>query len=266
MNADDAARFEPQVELPPVDGRLATSVARLPRRRIQAIEYEGEKLWLKRALPAPAIEWRAALREWLSRRAWPGVRWLPRVEWGSAPLLREARRLVHLRAAGIEVPEVLGATSHWMVLVDAGKSMQSVLRMLGARNRAWLLSGAAADLAKLHAAGFWHGGAQVKNTTILDGRRVRIDFDDGFDDALTLADLQARDLFCFLHSCVDWVPADALVALVGAYLDAGGAQDTVSLARTEMSPLNGWPALRHLPSGGLRRLLGASAALGDASA
>lgn len=266
MSAWDPVRFDPQVELPPADGRLATLVARLPRRRIQSIDYEGRKLWIKRAFPAPHLAWRKGIRDRLAARPWPGMRWLPLVEWGSGPLLREAHRLVCLRDAGIAVPEIAGASSHWIALVDSGESMRAVLRKLGARNRQWLLARAAADLAELHAAGFWHGGAQVKNTVLSNGRRVRIDFDDGFDATLTLADLQARDLFFFLLSGADWVPAQGLTGLTGEYRAAGGRDEVVALARRETAPLCDRRRYRLLPGGDISRVLAAATALRDAAA
>lgn len=261
MNAFDPVRFDPPVELPPAEGRLATDIARRRWRRIECIEHDGQRLWIKRAWRTPRYVWRRNLRDRLAAKPWPGMRWLPRVEWGSEPLVREVRRLVCLRHAGFAVPEVVAASSYWMVLADCGESMRAVLKKLGERNRRWLLAGMAADLANLHAAGFWHGGAQVKNTTLHHGKRLRIDFDTGFDPGLSLTDLQARDVFFFLLSAVDWVPPQALADLVRVYLEQGGQDAVVGTARAEMLPLARKRAFRVLPGNDMRRVRGAAAVL-----
>src|SRR5699024_9586732 len=57
------------------------------------------------------------------------------------------------------------------------------------------------DLAEFHRAGHWHGGSQIRNLTLLDDRRYRIDFEENLD-ALPLPLIQAFDLALFLNSCV----------------------------------------------------------------
>ena len=58
----------------------------------------------------------------------------------------------------------------------------------------------ARELGEFHAAGHWHGGAQIKNVTLQDGQAYRIDFEENFGEYLPLAASQAADLVLFLNS------------------------------------------------------------------
>jgi len=58
----------------------------------------------------------------------------------------------------------------------------------------------AQELGEFHRDGFWHGGAQIKNITQLEGKNFRIDFEEDFGNFLPLAVTQFNDLLIFLNS------------------------------------------------------------------
>jgi tRNA A-37 threonylcarbamoyl transferase component Bud32 len=59
---------------------------------------------------------------------------------------------------------------------------------------------AAWDLAKFHQAGFVHGGAQLRNLMVLDGRLTRIDFEENIGEALSRPLGQAYDVYQMMSS------------------------------------------------------------------
>lgn len=111
----------------------------------------------------------------------------------------ERRRLQALAAAGQRVPAVLAWDEQLMVLAHAGEDGFEVMRRLPRRERAELLQQLAAELGEFHAAGHWHGGAQIKNVLIQNGQSCRIDFEEASLERLPLPLAQAYDLILFLN-------------------------------------------------------------------
>jgi adenine-specific DNA glycosylase len=71
-----------------------------------------------------------------------------------------------------------------------------------AADRWRLIAEAGALLNRLHAAGHWHGGAQIRNFSYASGQPGLLDFEDHDLPGMTLAEKQARDLLLFLYSLV----------------------------------------------------------------
>lgn len=111
----------------------------------------------------------------------------------------ERRRLQFLLAAGQPVPPVLAWDAELMVLVHAGQDGFKVMRRLPRAERTRLLLRLAAELGDFHAAGHWHGGAQIKNVLIHEDRTCRIDFEEAALERLPLPLAQAYDLILFLN-------------------------------------------------------------------
>ncbi|MCX8146339.1 MAG: lipopolysaccharide kinase InaA family protein [Azovibrio sp.] len=111
----------------------------------------------------------------------------------------ERRRLQYLAAAGQPVPPVLAWDETLMVLPYAGQDGFPVMRRLPRAERARFLGRLAAELGDFHAAGHWHGGAQIKNVLLEDERTWRIDFEEAALERLPLPLAQAYDLILFLN-------------------------------------------------------------------
>lgn len=109
-------------------------------------------------------------------------------------LADEAQRLRHWRARGCAVPAVYAEEPGMLVLAYVGTSFPGHLRRADAPTRLALLRAAGEDLARFHQAGGWHGGAQLRNITMLDGCRWRIDFEENIGGALSLPLAQAYDV------------------------------------------------------------------------
>lgn len=123
-----------------------------------------------------------------------------RLASGEERLAREAARLRALAAAGEAVPQVLALAPDCLVLEHVGDTLEQSLFPL---NRAEIFSrliAATDDLARFHEAGHWHGGSQVKNMTLRNGRLFRIDFEEDLGKHLPLPVTQAYDVVLLVNS------------------------------------------------------------------
>src|SRR5690606_35164898 len=87
-----------------------------------------------------------------------------------------------------------------LVLEHVGADLAGVLRHGDPGQREHWVRSLAIDLAQFHAAGHWHGGAQVRNITLRGGELWRIDFEENIGGALSLPLAQAYDLFQLVSS------------------------------------------------------------------
>lgn len=234
-------------------------VATASSARIQALQLDHRRVWLKRPAPrSSALDFlQRALTRPLGRRAL----WLPQVEPGAVALRREARRLVHLRAQGFPVPEVLAACDDWLLLGDVGPSVRGMLRTGDAEAIADSLFDL---LAELHAAGYWHGGAQARNFTRRDdGSYAMIDFEVGFPEGTPVHTLQARDLLLLVQSLVEYVGQPRLLQAIGRYVARCGSQAVRESAQHTAWLTARWCQL--VPGGDARRARAAAALLRSAT-
>lgn len=119
---------------------------------------------------------------------------------GQARLDFEASRLGRLAAAGEAVPRVLARAPGFMVLEYVGNTLEQSLFPMARAEIISHLMAAIDDLARFHAAGHWHGGSQVKNMTLKNGRLFRIDFEEDLGEYLPLSVAQAYDLVLLVNS------------------------------------------------------------------
>ena len=112
----------------------------------------------------------------------------------------EAERLRQLRAAGCRVPAILHHEPGVLVLEYVGQDLPYLIRIGTPSERLHWMAAAAADLAQFHAAGFVHGGAQLRNLMWADGVLSRIDFEENIGAALSLPLGQAYDVYQMISS------------------------------------------------------------------
>ncbi len=153
--------------------------------------HVAKRLTAKRPLPGERL-----LIGWCSRRLAGQAPRTPALPPGPD---YELRRLQTLAAAGVRVPPVLAFDQELMVLAHCGQDAFEIMRGLPRNERTRFLTRLATELADLHAAGHWHGGAQIKNILVQDGQTWRIDFEESALEALPLPLAQAYDLLLFLN-------------------------------------------------------------------
>lgn len=175
----------------------------------------------------------------------------PAVSLGAEGLAAEARRTRALHGRGWPVPAVLGASDRWLILADNGVSIGALLAKAPSDvERRRLVAGTLDLLLAMHAAGAWHGGAQVRNFTWRPDGFGAIDFEDDLAPSMSLPARQARDIVLFLQSVAKWdlkgaVPLAPLAERALAAMDAP-ARDEADRAVRLLCRARSWVApFRH---------------------
>lgn len=167
----------------------------------------------------------------------------------------ETVRLRKLREQGWAVPQVYAAETELLVLEFVGQDLPASLRRAEPDEQVRMAHDAGVDLAAFHRAGHWHGGAQLRNMTVCDGRYWRIDFEENIGAALSLPLAQAYDVLqaCLSLTSLNRIPQAILPELgeqlLRGYLSAAGpAQTGAALKRVAATIAGTEQALRPLLS------------------
>ncbi len=165
------------------------------------------------------------------------MRWLVKAVTGLAVPMRslsqagenrdfEVHRLETLASAGVRVPKIALKTPDYFVLEHCGPVVADLLEKWAPDVWRSEFPRLATELGSFHQTGNWHGGAQIKNITALEGEHYRIDFEEDFGEFLPLPVSQLADLLLFLNSISLAGPIDETEArrllpqLLAHYLDA----------------------------------------------
>lgn len=173
-----------------------------PGIRAVPFTFEGRRYVAKRLAERPRRLAQALFMRWLVKRLTGQPLPLKTLALSEAAqnIDFEVKRLQSLASAGVRVPRVVLQTAGFFVLDYCGTVVATLLETWPAETwRAELLR-LAEELGTFHRAGHWHGGAQIKNLTLQDGKSYRIDFEENFGDLLPLPATQLADLLLFLNS------------------------------------------------------------------
>lgn len=124
---------------------------------------------------------------------------LPAYHPDENPVRFEVKRLRTLKEHGIRVPQILHVENRYFVMSDVGKTLERVLDKETDEQRSELIKKAMSELSRLHNMGFAHGGAQIKNMTVLDNEVYFLDFEVCIPPS-QLEYFKLRDLLLFLFS------------------------------------------------------------------
>lgn len=187
------------------NGLIAAAEAALaakPEHRTVLVEHNGQRYIAKRLAEKPRRLVQTLFMRWLVKQITGQplpLRTLSLSE-SASNMGYEAQRLEALAAAGAHVPPVAHKTADYLLLEHRGTVVASLLEKWSAETWRTELPRMAHELGAFHAAGLWHGGAQIKNVTLQDGIFTRIDFEENFGEFLPLPVVQANDLLLFLNS------------------------------------------------------------------
>ena len=146
----------------------------------------------------------------------------------------EVDALRRLGGVGIRVPGVLHVADGYFVMSDAGGTLEEALALHPER-KAEYLEKALRELRRFHDLGFAHGGAQIRNLTLLNGEVHFIDFEESIP-ASRLERFQLRDVFLFLMSLERNGHDPDLAALCRIY-DGGTDRGTMEGIRAALGKL-----------------------------
>lgn len=227
------------------------ALAEKPDHRTLLIEHGGRRYIAKRLAERPRRLIQTLFMRWLVKRITGQplpMRTLALSESASS-MDYEAQRIATLAAAGARVPRIAHRTNEYLLLEHCGTVVASLLEKWAPDTWRSELPRMARELGEFHAAGLWHGGAQIKNVTLQDGCFTRIDFEENFGEFLPLPVTQTADLLLFLNSVSLAGPIDEaesrriLPLLLKEYLDThadpAGILDTLRRARPLLGRLVG---------------------------
>lgn len=173
---------------------------------------DGIKVWVRKAGRHNA-RWRYALLGMVARYLKLGV--LKPVSLGGEPAIAtESKRLYELRSAGIAVPELLALRKNALMFGNLeGIPLDTQIRQEAEAGKAdaWLAGLEA--IARVHKKRQFLSQAFARNM-MWDGKNISfLDFEDDPSEVLTIAQCQARDWLCYIHST-------ALILKNGGLLEA----------------------------------------------
>ncbi|WP_374631062.1 hypothetical protein [Ferrovibrio sp.] len=210
------------------------SLGATARERVFSLEHDGRRLWVKRP-GLPRLRSSVLMQRGLALLTGLAMLKPARQSAGQAGLRAEAEALQKLAADGWPVPPVLALTDAWLLLGDAGESVESLLgRENDPAQRRGLIEACADLLSRLHAGGHWHGGAQIRNFSWTDGKPGLLDLEDHDLPGMTQAQRQARDLLLFLYSLTRYdrnAASPLLVPLARQLVQAANAETRAELLR-----------------------------------
>ncbi len=242
------------------------SMAGTARERVFSLTVAGRRYWVKRP-GLPRLRSSVLMQRGLAMLFGLAVLKPPR----TGRLADEAAALRHLHQGGWPVPDVVFADAQYLVLGDGGTSVESLLNAEhDATRRHGLIAACATLLLRLHAAGEWHGGAQIRNFSWRDGAPGLLDLEDHDLPGMNLAQRQARDCLLLLYSLTRYdknatAPLLAPIALLLVQGASPAVQAELSrLHRRLGAPIRLARPWAHKAGRDVRQALAAEAALGAA--
>ncbi len=165
---------------------------------IFSFEYKGKRYWLKKARATKSNIFHKFFYKLFSFEVVLPVERKTEFE----ALEYETNKISKLKLLGINTPEILYKNSEFFVLEDGGKMINSYIRKrdISKEKMYYFIDLILDELAKIHHANEFHGGAQARNFTYKDGRIYTIDLEDSFNESVDLKLLQFRDLLLLLLS------------------------------------------------------------------
>jgi len=110
----------------------------------------------------------------------------------------EPKKILKLAELGINVPRVVYFNDDYFIMSDCGETLKSFVTHHPDQADTYL-QGAIRQLAELHNCGHAHGGAQIRNFAVKDGRICLFDFEEIVPEKYC-EEVQFRDILIFLVS------------------------------------------------------------------
>ena len=174
---------------------------------IQSYEYNGRKVWLKKASERHAL-WLYTPLRWFARLLQLDAL-IPVPNRGGKEVIQcEYQRLTALQKLGIKTPQVLAVSHEGILIEDAGSSEHEVVqldhalaRAISSEQRIQLYTDAILAIQSIHAKDSYLSEAFVRNILVDEDHQFTfIDFESDPVVLLSLIVCQVRDWLCFIFS------------------------------------------------------------------
>ncbi|NLK66702.1 MAG: hypothetical protein GX282_04420 [Campylobacteraceae bacterium] len=165
---------------------------------IISLVFEGKNYWLKKARETKPDKIQDFFYKFI-----PFELLIPPLRKSKEEALNfEVSKLEKLYNLGVNVPKIAIKNSEFFVLEDSGENLNGVLRNkeLNEKDFYHYIHLALVELSKIHNLDSFHGGSQLRNFTLKDGKVFVIDFEESFKDGTDIKKLQYRDFLLFLLS------------------------------------------------------------------
>ena len=182
---------------------IEKEITRRGEARVFPVDYQGRKIWVKRAEKVRNEAWlrfsRALCVKFGLSMLQPGAD--PN---GGKAVRFEAGRMRRLKKRGVPVPVVCASGADWLAMENAGRNLIDVLgeAKTSRKEKEDLICKAAELLAAFHAQGIHHGRPALKDMAYDGERVVLLDFEDGVMLRVGRRQRLWRDLLLFLQSVV----------------------------------------------------------------
>ncbi|NOR54690.1 MAG: hypothetical protein GQ531_00630, partial [Sulfurovum sp.] len=203
---------------------LERALTQNPKAEIFPFDYEGERVWVKRARKTGSNLFHTLVYAWSKNPILSPVE----KKSASAALLHESSKLQNLKQMQIPVPKVITVREDCFVIEDCGPTVHHLIKYKETEEPQALILQTLQALARLHKEKQYHGGSQIKNFTTKDDTIYFIDFEESFSQDVALEDLQFRDLFLFLFSVSKLKIEIDYQQLIEAYVSVSGKKEILT--------------------------------------
>lgn len=165
---------------------------------IFSIEFKDKKYWIKKAR-----ETKSSYAHKFFYKLFNIDVLLP-VEYKNShdSIIYETNKIKRLQSLGTLVPNIVYQDENNFALEDCGEAIYTYTRSKDIEEEKFysLINKVIEQLATMHNANEYHGGAQTRNFTYKDDQVYAIDFEESFNDNIDIKTLQFRDLLLFILS------------------------------------------------------------------
>ena len=182
---------------------IEREITRQVEARVFPIDYQGRRIWVKRAEKVRHEAWLRFSRALCVRLGLSMMQ--PGADPNGCKAVRfEAGRMRRLKKRGVSVPVVCASGADWLAMENAGKNLVDILgdAKTTRQEKENLVCKAAELLAYIHAQGIHHGRPALKDMAYDGEKVVLLYFEDGIMIRVGRRQRLWRDLLLFLQSVV----------------------------------------------------------------
>ncbi|HEY9097502.1 MAG TPA: hypothetical protein VIN38_01390 [Thiobacillus sp.] len=223
--------------------------------RIQPVEWEGQRAWLKLSVPQPPA-WRYQLLAGMARLIRQPALQPVRPDGGETGIRNEVSRINALAVAGVRVPSLLAHADRWLLIADLGHTtLESLIRHADADTQLkhWQLG--ADYIQQVHRSGQYLSQAFARNLVWSPEAGLgAIDFEDDPASIMSLDQAQIRDWLPYFFSTAIFFKHRLPLLCKSIHTTLSHESPAVRAGVTQALRRTAWlRALRWLPRGMQRR-------------